>query len=342
VQVNPSKRTAAMGVTPEEDVVLTRQLLWVLVAEIAVLAPAVLAVVITVHRNYARWLIFRSRGVWYTWLLSWGPFVQFALSLSLAITCVVVAWPPESVGGAVLGAVEETWLFFMTGVVIARQLILAVLFNTLPGRRRHAVTEMNIAPHHLLFVPVGVALLWVVFGEVPQLLANFDVLPSAITSTITYLATAAVVLLYAVPAFANRDIPMTLFCDYRANVLTFVLLVLVSIGISCLNAIYLYPNGYYLALPVARSCAYVVVVALYALINFGVPTLAVWRGNAAYLQLHEDAIREVKLIVAAAADQAPRDPIVMERITVRIEAGDAVSLRPGAPGDAARPPPAST
>ena len=325
-----------MTATTAQDVALSQLLLWVLLGEIAVLLPIVLAVAVTVHVNYDRWLILRSRGVWYTRVLSWGPLVQFALSLALALTCVYAGWTAQSAGLAVLGAVEETWLFFLTGAVIARQFILALVFNTLPGRRRHrggVATYTTMGPNHFLLVPLAVTLIWIVFGEVPQQLMAFGVLPAAITSTITYLAVAAVVLLYAVPAFANRSIPMVLFCDYRANVLTFVILVIVSIGISCLNGIYLFPQGYLLALRVARSCAYVVVAAMYTIINFAVPAWAVWTGNTAYLQLHEDAIREVKLIVpsGAAADhpsQPHLDTVVMERITVRIEAegsGDADS-----------------
>jgi hypothetical protein len=288
-----------MAPVSNEDAVLAQLLLWVLVGEIVLSVPLVVAIVATVQRHYERWLVFRSRGLWYTRCLSIGPFVQFALSLSLALAGLYTPWAPQAVGLAVLGTFEELWLILLTGVVIGRQVVLSIVFRTLPVATPRTVvpTPLATSPHHFLLVPLGVVLLWALLSILPQLLALYGAMPPDGAAILTYITAAVVVALYAVPALCNRTIPMPLFCDYRANLITFAALVVVSVGLSVLNGVFLVPAGLLLSQRLARACAYVGLAAMYTTVNLVMPAGAVWRNDLEYLQLREDALREVRFFV---------------------------------------------
>jgi len=320
------------------DEALTTILFWVVVGELAVLVPVVTAFLVTVQRHYRRWLVLRSRGLWYTRCLLWGPYVQFAICFALAFTCMYIQWDHRSPALAALTVCEEAVLFFLTGVVIARQLVLATIFQTLPWHRPNSLKTVTINRSVFVAIPIVLTFVWLCVSGLATQLLVFGVISEDAGSTLIYVATTAVVLLYAFPAFANRRIPMMLFCDYWANVATFILVFLVILGVGCASSIYLVPNSYWLAYRIARTCGIVAVVGLYPVINFFRPVWAVWRDDIVYLQGHENAIRDVRMhldgtdaptIVGPAAllgssSQAAIAPatetIVMGRITVALDA----------------------
>ena len=307
------------------DVALTASLAWALVGEALVAVPLLILIAVTVNRNFDRWLIIKSRGIWYIRCLTYGPFVQLVLSMTVAFTCWQLQWSQTAPALAALTIAEETCLAFMTGVMVARQLVLAIVFRTLPGQRASTVHAMNVTPAFFLIVPILVAAFWILLGEIPQQLAIFGVMSLTVSSIMTYLVAAVIVLLYAVPAFANREIPMEIFCDYWPNVVTFSVLVIATVTVSCINSLVLVPAGYLLAYRAARSVAYVAVVSLYSVINLIRPAWAIWTRDVAYLNHHEEAIRGVKITVPVHRSGAPPPPvehIVMERITVHLEAAD--------------------
>jgi len=276
---------------PAADVASATILMWITVAVVVLLGGALVPLMATVHRHYARWLVFRARGRFYTQCLTWMPPAQYALSLAAVILCVQRELDRTSPALLALVVAEQICLFALCGVIIARQVVLSQIFQTLPWQHRDLLRALAVRSTPIfLGVMGGVCLVWITLATVPQALMAFGIVGAPVASVSTLLAAALVASLYALVVVCNRHIQLTAFCDYGTNIATFCMMVVLTVATACVNTVYYYPNGLWQSNVALRSLLYVLTAAMYALINYIRPVWAVWRGDAAYLNKFESSL----------------------------------------------------
>lgn len=106
-------------------------LMWGVIVQAILFGPVVVAIGLTALHNFQRWRIFRSRGKPYIHSQTWAALLLFTVTTALAICFVVVPWTSTATAGvAVLVVLQEASFFYLVGVIITRQWVLAVLFRT--------------------------------------------------------------------------------------------------------------------------------------------------------------------------------------------------------------------
>ena len=244
-----------------EDEALAQLLLWVALGEAAVLLAVVVPVLVTVQRHYGQWLVLRTRGNVYTTCMTLSAPLQIALALATVVVCAHYG-PGTEVAALVLTAAQQLLAFAVTGVLMARQLILGVIFGTAPfaGHRPNDMARPLAlkAGRVYVLVPLATTLLWASLGLVPQLVLALNSNAISVRAAAICAVTAALLVsgFYGVVVVRNRTIHMTAFCDYRTNIATFVLMIALTVVSASVTILYASAHNYWLSSYGIRSCVF--------------------------------------------------------------------------------------
>ena len=223
--------------------------------------------------------------------MTFAPPVQIFLSLTAVILCVHRDLDRTSPVLLTLVIAEQVSLFALSGVIIARQLILSQIFQTLPWQERNLMRPLAVRGTVVyLAVCTSVTLLWVFLASIPQALMNFNIVTPQLASATTLVAAVIVAVFYGLVVVCNRLIPLSVFCDYATNIVTFCMMVVLVVASACINNLYYFPNDLWQSNVALRSVLYIVAACMYAVINYIRPVWAVWRHDIIYLRKYEDSV----------------------------------------------------
>ena len=273
----------------------------------AVFAPLVAVIGVTALRNFTHWSIFRSRGRPYTHNLTWGVLALMGVTSILAACFIGVPWTSEALPGvAVLVVLMEGLFFYLVGVIITRQWVLALVFRTLScrgggGGDIHPMVRKRITPAIFIGLPFFIATCYLLAEQLPLQLNIFGVISTPGTGYIGYAYTCMLIVVFVVPAFANRRIPVGLFYDYRSNIFVFTVSVVLFVVVVSLAGVFLSGPANIVASRLVYCNLYIFLATVYTAAGLLRPALAVWRHDAEYLEQFD----ELQLVSRRDVELAP-------------------------------------
>ena len=275
-------------------------LMWGVIAQVVVFGPLVVAIGVTALVNFQRWRIFRSRGKPYIHSQTWAALLLFLVTAAMAICFVAVPWTSTATAPvAVLVVLQEAFFFYLVGVIITRQWVLALLFRTTEchGDNDLVPQRPRVTPAVFVGGPFLISLVYLVVCQIPYQLNVFGVIASATYTGLAYAV--GLFILFGVPAFANRKIPMALFYDYRSNMVAAVIVGIVFVTVTVWDFVVLTAPDQLIERRLVLSNMYIFLGAVVAIFSLGRPAFAVWYADVAYLDNFEEigsSVRDLPLM----------------------------------------------